>query len=107
MVVENLDRLFGRRHEPIHIVGGGARNKLLCQLTANATRRTVVAGPVEATAIGNVLVQAISTGYVSDLSQAREIVRGSFELISYEPQPDDGAEEAYSRFQTFAGTAVG
>lgn len=99
LVIENLDRLFSRRHEPIHIVGGGTQNRLLCQLAANATKRTVVAGPIEATAIGNVLVQAISTGYISDLSQAREIVRNSFDLVTYEPQPDDGVEDTYARFR--------
>jgi len=99
LVVENLDALFDRKHEPIHIVGGGAQNKLLCQLTADATKRTVIAGPIEATAIGNVLVQAISTGYVSDLNQAREIVRNSFDVVTYGPQPDDHSDEAYSRFK--------
>ena len=99
MVVENLDRLFNRKHEPIHIVGGGAQNKLLCQLAANATKRTVVAGPIEATAIGNVLVQAIASGYISDLNQAREIVRNSFDVVTYDPRPDDGVDEAYARFK--------
>ena len=103
LTIENLDRFFCIRHEPIHIVGGGTQNRLLCQLAANAAGRTVVAGPIEATAIGNVLVQAISTGYLADLNQAREIVRNSFDLITYEPQSDEGAEEAYERFRRLVG----
>jgi len=97
--VESLDELFGRRHDPIHIVGGGTQNKLLCQLTADATGRTVVAGPIEATAIGNVLVQAMGRGYVSSLSEAREIVRNSFELITYKPRECHGLDEVYGRFK--------
>ncbi len=106
MVVENLDKFFGIKHEPIHIVGGGTQNKLLCQLTANATKRTVVAGPVEATAIGNVLVQAISTGHVADLNEARSIIRNSFDLVSYEPQSDSEADDAYGRFLNYLGINI-
>ena len=85
-VLDNLEALVGRRMERIHIVGGGSRNRLLNQLTANATKRTVIAGPVEATAAGNILVQAFGAGVVSDISEAREIVGRSFALATYEPE---------------------
>jgi rhamnulokinase len=85
-VLENLETLVGRRIDRIHIVGGGSRNKLLNQLAANAMGRTVIAGPAEATAAGNVLVQAIGAGLVSGVSEAREIVRCSFPLETYLPR---------------------
>jgi rhamnulokinase len=85
-VLDSLEALLGRRIETIHIVGGGSRNRLLNQLTANATGRTVIAGPVEATAAGNVLVQAIGAGAIADLEEARGIVRTSFPLERYSPE---------------------
>jgi len=69
----------------IHIVGGGSRNTLLNQLVADATGRTVIAGPSEATAIGNVLIQAIGAGDLSGLSEARALVRQSFTVETYLP----------------------
>jgi rhamnulokinase len=85
-VLENLETLIGRRIQRIHIVGGGSRNELLNQLAANATGRPVIAGPAEATAAGNVLVQGIGAGIVSGVSEAREIVRRSFPLETYLPR---------------------
>src|SRR5205823_14522807 len=85
-VMERLEELIGGRLDVIHVVGGGSQNSLLCQLTADACNRTVHAGPVEATAIGNVLVQAIGLGVLGSLAEAREVVRRSFELRRYEPQ---------------------
>jgi rhamnulokinase len=82
-VLEGLESLIGRRIRTIHIVGGGSRNRLLNRLVAQATGRTVIAGPVEATAAGNVLVQAIGAGEVRDLDQARAIVRNSFEIEEF------------------------
>lgn len=83
-VLGNLEELTGRRMEVIHIVGGGSRNELLNRLTAEATGRTVIAGPVEATAAGNILVQAMGSGVVKSLDEAREVVRRSFPLKVYE-----------------------
>jgi len=83
-----LEKLEGFRGKPIstlHIVGGGTQNELLCQFAADATRRTVVAGPVEATAIGNLLMQMMGTGEIADLEQARAIVRRSFAPKLYTP----------------------
>lgn len=97
--VECLDSMFGIRHDPIHIVGGGTQNKLLCQLAADATGRTVIAGPIEATAIGNVLVQAMGVGLISSLDNARQIVRDSFDLVRYEPRDSAKIEAAYRLFR--------
>ncbi len=93
-VLERMEEFRGKRIEVIHIVGGGTQNHLLCQLAADATRRTVIAGPIEATAIGNVLMQAFGCGDIGSLEQARELVRRSFELITYTPQGDAGRWEA-------------
>ncbi|MCD6519762.1 MAG: rhamnulokinase [Anaerolineae bacterium] len=97
-VLEKLELMLGKEIGTIHVVGGGSQNWLLCQLTADATQRPVVAGPVEATSTGNILMQAIAHGEVGSLAEAREIVRRSFELITYEPHGGDGWEEAYRRF---------
>jgi rhamnulokinase len=97
-VLERLEELLGRPLEVIHIVGGGSQNTLLCQLTADACNRPVLAGPVEATALGNVLVQALGLGLVGSLAQAREVVRRSFEVRSYTPQNPQNWQEPYQRF---------
>ncbi|MCK4401798.1 rhamnulokinase [bacterium] len=98
-VLEKLEQMQQRKIDVLHIVGGGIQNKLLCQLTANATGKQIIAGPVEATAIGNILVQAIATGELSSIKQAREIVQNSFELIRYEPEQTGVWEEAYERYK--------
>jgi len=98
-VIEKLEEMRQRKIDVLHIVGGGIQNKLLCQLTANVTKKQVIAGPVEATATGNIMVQAIATGELSSIKQAREIVRNSFELIRYEPEQTDIWEEAYKRYK--------
>ncbi|MEX2112164.1 MAG: rhamnulokinase family protein [Pirellulales bacterium] len=99
VVLAWLEQLVGGRIETIHVVGGGAQNKQLCQATADACQRTVLAGPVEATAIGNVLVQAIAAGDIASMSQAREIVRNSFAVQRYEPQNAAAWDEAFARFR--------
>ena len=98
VVVEQIEAMLGRRLEVIHVVGGGSQNRLLCQFTADATGRPVVAGPIEATAIGNALVQAMALGHLASLTDVREVVRNSFELIVYEPGSVGEWDEAYSRF---------
>jgi rhamnulokinase len=97
-VLEKLEELTGKRLDVIHIVGGGSQNTLLCQLTADACKRKVVAGPVEATAIGNVLVQAIGLRLIGNLAQAREVVRESFETTEFTPKDPGPWDEAYQRF---------
>jgi len=100
-VLERLEELLGRKLETIHVVGGGCQNTLLCQFTADACNRPVLAGPVEATAIGNILIQAIGLGIVNSLAEAREIVRNSFELRTYTPRDAVRWEEPYQRFLKF------
>jgi rhamnulokinase len=97
-VLERLEELLGRRLGVIHVVGGGSQNELLCQLTADACNRPVLAGPVEATAIGNVLVQAIGLGLLGSLADAREVVRRSFEVRTFSPQNSEAWHEPYLRF---------
>jgi len=97
-VAECLDEMVGRRLPTVHIIGGGSRNRLLNQFTADATGRTVVAGPVEATAIGNVLVQALASGHLSSLAEGRAIVRRSFEVETFGPRDKAAWDEAYRRY---------
>ncbi|MHC4555948.1 MAG: rhamnulokinase [Planctomycetota bacterium] len=85
--------------EILHIVGGGTQNKLLCQFTANALGKKVITGPIEATAIGNLLMQAKATGQIQSLAEAREIVRNSFELKEYQPQETTLWQEQYEKSQ--------
>jgi sugar (pentulose or hexulose) kinase len=84
-VLEMIEDITATTVDCLHIVGGGSQNELLCQFTANAIGKKVVTGPVEATAIGNVLLQAIAVGQVGSLSAAREILRNSVELKHYQP----------------------
>jgi rhamnulokinase len=96
--IEDLERLTGRRTAVIHIVGGGSRNALLCQFTANATGRPVLAGPAEATASATVLLQALAQGRLASLGEVREVVARSYELVPYEPRDVFLWDEAYERF---------
>jgi rhamnulokinase len=86
-VLETLERLTNRQIEVIHIVGGGSRNTLLNQFAADITGRRVVAGPAEATAAGNALIQAMGTGDIRSLDELRTVVRRSFELAEFSPRP--------------------
>jgi rhamnulokinase len=98
-VLEKLEELTGKHLDPIHIIGGGTKNTLLNQLTADSTGCTVITGPVEATAIGNILMQAIGLKHLGSLSDAREVVRASFESEIYEPKRTADWDEAYARLQ--------
>jgi rhamnulokinase len=85
--IRAAEQLADRSVNVVHVVGGGSQNQLLCQLTADATRRPVIAGPVEATALGNVLVQARAAGAVSGgLPELRRIIGTGTSLRRYEPQ---------------------
>jgi rhamnulokinase len=95
-VVDRLAEVSGQQIDRIHIVGGGSQNELLCQMTANASKREVVAGPVEATAIGNIAIQAITSGELADIGQARELIARSFPMKTY--QPTGYWAEANARF---------
>jgi rhamnulokinase len=81
----------------LHIVGGGIQNELLCQFTADALGKKVITGPIEATASGNILMQAIATGQIKTLDDARRIIRNSFELKEYEPQDTSLWQEQYEK----------
>jgi rhamnulokinase len=96
--VETLEALLGYRIDVIHIVGGGAQNQLLNQMTADALNRQVIAGPYEATAFGNALTQAMGVGRVDDLAHLRRIVRASYDPISYSPRTPDAFNAQMDRF---------
>lgn len=97
-VADQISNLLGRSLPVIHIIGGGSRNALLNQATANATGRLVVAGPAEATATGNILVQAIAAGQISSLAEGRHLLRRSFNGSEFEPNSVARWDEAYHRY---------
>jgi rhamnulokinase len=101
--VDLLERATGVRLDQLHIVGGGARNELLCAWTAQAAGRPVLAGPEEATLVGNLLVQAMALGELASLDEAREVVRRSFVPTAYEPADSSRWEDARGRFSGLRG----
>ncbi|MCM8757141.1 MAG: rhamnulokinase, partial [Candidatus Omnitrophica bacterium] len=94
-VLLQLEDIIERKIEVLHIVGGGSQNKLLSQFASSASKKTVIAGPIEATAAGNVLVQALARREIADLSQLREITRDSFPLSVFKPKDTGLWEEKY------------
>jgi rhamnulokinase len=98
-VSEQIEHLTGKHYPLIHIIGGGTQNKLLNQFTASATGKTVVAGPVEATAIGNILIQAVTMGEISSLSEGQAIVKNSFDVETYHPKHRSVWDEAYAKYK--------
>ncbi len=104
-VLDDLASVVPEPIETVHIIGGGSQNWVLNRFTADATGRTVVAGPVEATAIGNILGQALALGRVGSLEEARRIVAASFRLETYEPHPSPAWDEAFGRFLRIAESA--
>jgi rhamnulokinase len=96
--VDRLAEITGRSAQVIHMVGGGTRNELLCQLAADATGLPVIAGPVEATAVGNILMQAMALGEISSMGEARQLVRDSFPVRMYEPQARAPWDDVYGKF---------
>jgi len=105
-VLDELEAVTGRPIHTVHVIGGGARNTFLCRLTADVTRRVVLAGPVEAAALGNVLVQLHAFGDVGGAAEMRELVRSSTTLESYEPEPTDRWDALYDRFLTVLDSEV-
>ncbi|MHC4620790.1 MAG: rhamnulokinase [Planctomycetota bacterium] len=95
--LEKIEEITGGRIDCLHLVGGGIQNELLCQFAANATGKRVVTGPIEATASGNILMQAKATGQIESLAQARAIVCNSFELKEYQPQDISLWDEKYKQ----------
>jgi rhamnulokinase len=97
--IKQIESVTGKRIEKLHIIGGGAHNTMMNQLTADATGIPVFAGPTEATAIGNILLQAKALGKVNSLAEIREIIRNSFEVTEYTPSPKLDWEAAFERFE--------
>lgn len=100
-VIESLEQLTGQPIEEVQIVGGGSRNRLLNQFTADATGCTVLAGPVEATALGNIAMQMMGTGAVASLDEARRLIERSFPVERFEPANQDRWDSHYRRFQEY------
>jgi rhamnulokinase len=98
--------LLGSTPPELHVVGGGARNRLLCQWTADATGLPVLAGPEEATEVGNLAVQALALGELGSLEDARRLVRASFPLTTYEPAGGDAWDDARARFDALTRQEV-
>ena len=99
VTIEKIEEITGKKYTSINIVGGGTKEAILCQWTANACGIPVYAGPVEATAIGNIAMQAVAAGEITGISQAREVIRNSFEIITYEPRDTEAWNDAYVKFK--------
>jgi sugar (pentulose or hexulose) kinase len=98
VALEGLEKIVGYGIPVLHIVGGGSKNIMLCRFTANALGKPVITGPIEATAVGNICCQLLALGEVSNLSQAREIVRNSFPTVEYLPENKAAWDDAYSKY---------
>ncbi len=108
LVLEEIERVTGTPIEVVHVIGGGARNEFLCGLTANIARRPVLAGPEEAAALGNILVQLGTFGELASAAEMRELVRSSTEIRVFEPDPDASRWDAlYDRFLEIARVRQG
>jgi rhamnulokinase len=99
VVLESLEEITERRFKEIRIIGGGSLNRMLNQFTADATGRTVIAGPVEATALGNIAMQMLATGEAATLAEARGVIERSFPTERFEAGSSGGWDEAYQRFR--------
>src|SRR5207237_307285 len=100
-VLGSLEQLSGRRVEQIRVIGGGSKNRLLNQFTADATGKRVFAGPAEATALGNIAIQILATGAASSLQEVRAIVDRSFSTEIFEPLKTDKWERQAERFEQY------
>jgi rhamnulokinase len=99
-VLEELERITGRALGSVRVVGGGSLNHFLCQRTADACGRPVIAGPVEASALGSAMMQALATGHLKNLSEGQEALRRSVELHTYEPAQSAATEQAFECYQS-------
>ncbi|HRW08945.1 MAG TPA: FGGY-family carbohydrate kinase, partial [Caldilineaceae bacterium] len=99
-VLEKLELILGYQLDPLHIVGGGTQNQLLSQFTADAIGRQVIAGPIEATATGNLMMQMVAMGDLASLAEGRDLIRQSFDVVTYEPTSNRAIwDDAYARLQ--------
>ncbi|WP_211745735.1 rhamnulokinase family protein [Paenibacillus sp. Marseille-Q4541] len=105
-VFELTEQVSGHSFSGLHMVGGGIHNRLLCAWTANAIGKPVYAGPVEASAIGNVIVQWIHEGVFSSLTEARKAIKESFPVLTYEPEGSEAWKEAYLRYVKYTNLAA-
>ena len=101
--VEALEKISNKEIKSIHMIGGGIKDQLLCTMTADFCRKTVKAGPVEATVTGNVAVQMMHFGIFEDLNHARSVIAESFPIKTYEPKVDFDGEEAYKEVVKYIG----
>jgi rhamnulokinase len=101
--VESLQRITRRSLSTVRVVGGGCLNRFLCQMTADACGREVIAGPVEAAALGNAMVQAVATGHLKDLADGREALKRSVQFESYSPAQIGTWQDAFEGFQSVVG----
>jgi rhamnulokinase len=106
LVLERLEQVSGRTVDCVHVIGGGSRNDLLCRLTADVLGRRVVTGPVEATALGNVLVQARAAGQLGSRAELRAVARSSAAPTTHEPADPRAGESAYRRFLAATGLSA-
>ena len=102
--LRQIEEISGRKISRLHIVGGGSKSDLLNQLAANATQIPVLAGPVEATAIGNILVQALALGHLKSAAELRRVVRNSFPFKIYQPHDPELWEQALQKFEKLKST---
>lgn len=101
--VESLEKISQKKIASIHMIGGGIKDQLLCSMTADFCRKTVKAGPVEATVTGNVAVQMMHFGILKDLNEARAVIADSFPIKTYEPAENFDGESAYEEFKKYIG----
>ncbi len=97
---DEIKACTGRKYNDIHMLGGGTKDTLLCSMTANATGCKIIAGPIEATAMGNVAVQLMAQGDIANLAEARKVIANSFEVLEYVPNNKTQWNKAYERYQT-------
>lgn len=99
VVLGYLEQLVGSEFKTIYMVGGGVQNRMLCQMASDACQRRVVAGPIEATALGNVLMQAVGSGELSSVNEARQLVLKADDIFHYEPKPIGRWDEGFAKLQ--------
>jgi rhamnulokinase len=105
-VLDSLVALTRRPLSIIRVAGGGSLNRLLCQFTSNATNRSVITGPTEASVMGNALMQAVATGHIKNLREGREVIASSIRQSVFRPQTTDTWQEAFQRFQKLSPASV-
>lgn len=103
-VLERTEQLSDKKFSGLHMVGGGIQNRMLCQFTANALGRPVWAGPTEGSSIGNIIMQLITLGQIKSIKEARQIVRDSFQVMTYEPEEATVWNEQYEKFCEYVYT---